>query len=326
MLPERLSNDVCSLRPGVDRKALTAEMLVMPDGTVTGEAFQRSLIKSDRRLTYPEVDALLEGRADLGDRVMEDDVRLAMDLARALRARRMRRGALDVATTEPRFHFEEGRIASIEVERQTDAHSLIEECMIAANEAVARFLIDRKVPTIFRVHGDPEQMAIDELWTRLEVLGIPVPPLAEGMLTADQRREAAGVAAHATRLYVERTGKGGRSLPYMVLRSLQRAVYRPDATSHSGLASAAYLHFTSPIRRYPDLVVHRALVYALGLGEAAPDAVMLPEVSRDSSERERAATDLERRADRMCLAYLLAYRPRLRWRLAQARVRAMSSR
>ena len=306
MLPERLSNDVCSLRPGVDRKALTAEMLVMPDGTVTGEAFQRSLIKSDRRLTYPEVDALLEGRADLGDGVMEDDVRLAMDLARSLRARRMRRGALDVATTEPRFHFEEGRIASIEVERQTDAHSLIEECMIAANEAVARFLINRKVPTIFRVHGDPEQMAIEELWTRLEVLGIPVPPLAEGMLTADQRREAAGVAAHATRLYVERTGKGGRSLPYMVLRSLQRAVYRPDATSHSGLASAAYLHFTSPIRRYPDLVVHRALVYALGLGESAPDAVMLPEVSRESSERERKATDLERRADRMCLAYLLA--------------------
>lgn len=162
------------------------------------------------------------------------------------------------------------------------------------------------MPTIFRVHGDPEQMAIEELWTRLEVLGIPVPPLAEGMLTADQRREAAGVAAHATRLYVDRTGKGGRSLPYMVLRSLQRAVYRPDATSHSGLASAAYLHFTSPIRRYPDLVVHRALVYALGLGESAPDAVMLPEVSRDSSERERAATDLERRADRMCLAYLLA--------------------
>ncbi len=306
MLPERLSNDVCSLRPDVDRKALTAQMLVMPDGTVTGEAFHRSLIRSDRRLTYPEVDALLEGRSGLGDAVMEDDVRLTMELARALRGRRMRRGALDIVTTEPRFRFDGDRLAGVDIESSTDAHSLIEECMIAANEAVARFLIARKVPTIFRVHGDPEQMAIEDLWDRLEIIGIPVPPLADGILTTDQRREAAGVAAHATRLFVQRTGQGGKSLPYMVLRALQRAVYRPDATSHSGLASAAYLHFTSPIRRYPDLVVHRGLVHALGLGEAAPDAAMLPEVARDSSERERAATDLERRGDRMCLAYLLA--------------------
>ena len=306
MLPEQLSNDLCSLRPDVDRKALTAQMLVMPDGTVTGEAFHRSLIRSDRRLTYPQVDALLEGHGGLGDAVMEDDVRLAMELARALRARRMRRGALDVATTEPRFHFDGDRIAGLQIEGPTDAHSLIEECMIAANEAVARFVIARKVPTIFRAHGDPEQMAIEELWNRLEVLGVPVPPLADGVLTSDQRREAAGVAAHATRLFADRTGHGGRSLPYMVLRALQRAVYRPDGTSHSGLASPAYLHFTSPIRRYPDLVVHRALVHALGLGEPAPDVVQLPEIARDSSERERDATDLERRADRMCLAYLLA--------------------
>jgi ribonuclease R len=178
--------------------------------------------------------------------------------------------------------------------------------MIAANEAVARFLIAKRAPAIFRVHADPEQMAIEHLWGRLEVLGVPVPPLAEGFLTAEQRREAAGVAAHAVRLHVERAGEGAASLPYVVLRALQKAVYRPDETAHSGLASPAYLHFTSPIRRYPDLVVHRALVHALGLGEPAPDAAMLPEVARDCSEREREATDLERRADRMCLAYLLA--------------------
>ena len=305
MLPEILSNDVCSLRPDEDRKALTAHMLVMPDGSVTSEGFHRSLIRSARRLTYPEVDAFLEGRAGLGDDVMESDVGLAMELARRLRARRMRRGALDIVTSEPRFHFDGDQIASVELETQTDSHSLIEECMIAANEAVARFLIAKHVPTIYRVHGDPEQMAIEELWARLEALGIAVPPLAEGMLTSDQRREAAGVAAHAIRMQVDRTGEGGASLPYMVLRSLQKAVYRPDETSHSGLASPAYLHFTSPIRRYPDLVVHRALVHALGLGEPAPDAAMLPEVARDSSDRERDATDLERRADRMCLAYLL---------------------
>jgi ribonuclease R len=196
-------------------------------------------------------------------------------------------------------------VQAVDLETQTDSHSLIEECMIAANEAVARFLIARKVPALFRVHGDPEQVAIEELWGRLEVLGVAVPPLAEGILTAEQRREAAGVAAHAVRLHVERTGHGAAGMPTMVLRALQKAVYRPDETSHSGLASPAYLHFTSPIRRYPDLVVHRALVHALGLGEPAPDAATLPEVGLHSSEREREATDLERRADRMCLAYLL---------------------
>ncbi len=307
MLPERLSNDVCSLRPGEDRPALTAHMLVMPDGTVTSEGFHRSLIRSDRRLTYPEVDAFLEGTGPLGDAVMEDDVRLAMELARALRARRMRRGALDIVTSEPRFRFKGDRVVAVDLEQQTDAHSLIEECMIAANEAVARFLIAKQVPAIYRVHPDPEQVAIEDLWARLEVVGIPLSPLADGILTPEQRREAAGVAAHAVRLYVERMGEGAASLPYMVLRALQKAVYRPDETSHSGLASPAYLHFTSPIRRYPDLVVHRALVHALGLGEPAPDAAMLPEVARDASDRERDATDLERRADRMCLAYLLAH-------------------
>ena len=307
MLPERLSNDVCSLRPGEVRPALTAHMLVMPDGTVTSEGFHRSLIRSDRRLTYPEVDAFLEGTGALGDRVMEDDVRLAMELARALRARRMRRGALDIVTSEPRFRFKGDRVVAVDLEHQTDAHSLIEECMIAANEAVARFLIAKHVPAIYRVHPDPEQLAIEDLWARLEVVGIPLPPLADGILTAEQRRAAAGVAAHAVRLYVERMGEGAASLPYMVLRALQKAVYRPDETSHSGLASPAYLHFTSPIRRYPDLVVHRALVHALGLGEPVPDAAMLPEVARDASDRERDATNLERRADRMCLAYLLAH-------------------
>jgi len=306
MLPEVLSNDVCSLRPGEDRNAFTAHMLVMPDGSVTGEGFHRSLIRSDRRLTYPEVDAFLGGTAALGDALMEADVRLAMELARRLRARRMRRGALDIVTSEPRFHFEGDRIASVEMETQTESHSLIEECMIAANEAVARFLIAKHVPALYRVHADPDQVAIEDLWERLEIVGIPVPPLAEGILTSEQRREAAGVAAHAVRLHVDRSGEGGASLPYMVLRALQKAVYRPDETSHSGLASPAYLHFTSPIRRYPDLVVHRALAHALGLGEPAPDAAMLPEVARDASDRERDATDLERRADRMCLAYLLA--------------------
>jgi ribonuclease R len=219
----------------------------------------------------------------------------------------MRRGALDIATTEPRFRFDGDRVLAVDLERQTDAHSLIEECMIAANEAVARFLIAKRVPALYRVHADPDQVAIEDLWARLEVVGIPVPPLADGILTSEQRRDAAGVAAHAVRLYVERMGEGEASLPFMVLRALQKAVYRPDETSHSGLASPAYLHFTSPIRRYPDLVVHRALVHALGLGEPAPDAAMLPEVARDSSDRERDATMLERRADRMCLAYLLAH-------------------
>jgi ribonuclease R len=306
MLPARLSNDVCSLRPGVARKVVTVEMRVGPDGEVHDARFSRSLVRSERRLTYPEVDAYFGG-GSLGDPGLEEDLLVLRDVAARLRARRRRRGALEIGGGEPRFRFRDGQVVDVELETQTEAHSLIEECMIAANEAVARYLIARGVPAVFRHHEHPAEVAVERLYEQLEALDVPTPPLPDGPLTPEQAARAARAAAEAVNV-LRAGGRAGRALQGLVLRSLRRAYYSPDRVGHSGLASAAYLHFTSPIRRYPDLLVHRSLLDALGLGDPGPDPSWLAEAAETSSERERAAEALERRGDRICLAYLLRER------------------
>lgn len=304
MLPPRLSNDLCSLRPEVDRLAVTAEMLVDADGEVGETRFYRSVIRSESRLTYPQVDAHFAG-ARLGSAALEESIAVARTLSRRLRARRMGRGALEIASSEPVVRFEGDRIASIAPEYQTESHRLIEDFMIAANEAVARFLIARKRPTVFRFHEDPEELRVERLYEQLDELDVVVPPLPEPPLTPSQARQAVGEASAAVSRFVEREVRGRRAFPGLVLRSLRRAYYATDQVGHSGLASAAYLHFTSPIRRYPDLMAHRGLLDALGIGDPAPDSDWLAEAAFRSSETERAAADVERAADRICAAYLL---------------------
>lgn len=308
MLPPRLSNDVCSLRPGEDRKVVTVELRVAQDGAVSDTRFQRSLIHSRRRLTYPDVDAFFAG-GSLGDASLEDDLGIARDLAARLRARRVARGALTIETGEPSFTFAGDRVVGVEVEGQTEAHGLVEECMIAANEAVARYMLDRGRGTIFRHHDHPPQTAIETLYDRLDALGVAAPNLPDGDLTPTQCAQAAVGASEAIARHVARHG-GERALPVLVLQALRRAYYSSTQVGHSGLASAAYLHFTSPIRRYPDLVAHRALLDALGLDDPAADAADLAEAAEHSSFTEQTATSLERRADRICLAYLLIDRVR----------------
>jgi ribonuclease R len=304
MLPEILSSDVCSLRPGADRKVVTVEMLVGADGEVTETSFGRSLIHSRRRLTYPEVDRLFAG-GSMGDAPLEVDLATARTLAARLRERRMVRGALGIETGEPSFRFHDDRVVAVEVEGQTEAHSLVEECMIAANEAVARYMIARGRPTIFRLHEDPNARSIELLYDRLGELGIAVGDLPEGPLMPTQCADAAVRASAAVTHHAVRHG-GGRSLPVLVLRALRQAHYSSEFVGHSGLASSAYLHFTSPIRRYPDLAAHRALLDALGLDAPGADATELAVEAERSSLTERAATGVERRADRICLAFLLA--------------------
>jgi len=306
MLPARLSSDLCSLRPGVDRAAVTVEMVVDGDGHVGETRFSRSLIRSERRLTYGEVDVALDG-GSLGDDALQRDVEELAALARVLRGRRMSRGALEASSAEPVVRFAGDRVADIHLEGQTPAHSLVEECMIAANEAVARHLIARSRPTVFRHHEDPAQSRIAMLYEQLAELGVATPPLPDGEMGGPARRAAAAAAAEAVARHVA-AGRGGgaEALWPLVLRSLRQAYYSAAEVGHSGLASPAYLHFTSPIRRYPDLLVHRGLLSTLGLLEGPPPetAELAYEADR-SSGAEREAAAVERRGDEICAAYWL---------------------
>ena len=303
MLPAELSAGACSLHAGVDRPVVTAQIDVAADGQFTSAAFYRALIHSRRDFTYADIDRHFDGAPlELPD--LEAGIAAARELARALRARRVARGALEIESVEPRFRFDEGGVSSVELETQTESHQLIEECMIAANEAVARQLLARELPGIFRVHDDPDESAIERLYEQLEALGVATPPLADGPLGPRQRRAAAVAAAQALR----RGGHGGagdRALAVLVLRALKQARYAVDASSHSGLASDAYLHFTSPIRRYPDLLAHRALLATIGADGPSPSAQQLSEAAFEASEREREIIEIERRATRICAALLL---------------------
>jgi ribonuclease R len=308
MLPPRLSGDLCSLRPGVPRRVITAELVIGLDGEVLESRFYRAAIRSEGRLTYPQVDAHFAG-ATIGPPGLEATIAAAREASRRLRRRRMGRGALDIGSGEAQFRLGPARVEGVEIEHQTEAHQLIEDCMVAANEAVARYLIARKAPGVFRHHGDPDQHAVERLYAQLASLEVATPALPEGPMGPSERREAvrqAGIAVGRHLAAVSARGDADMSaLWVLVLRSVKQAFYSADAVTHSGLASAAYLHFTSPIRRYPDLLVHRALVGALGIDVPGPDRAECEVGALTSSEAERAATDLERRADRICAALLL---------------------
>ncbi|HET7574269.1 MAG TPA: RNB domain-containing ribonuclease, partial [Solirubrobacterales bacterium] len=217
-----------------------------------------------------------------------------------------RRGttSLDVESSEPEFRFDAaGEAVAARSVAQTESHRLIERLMILANEEVARLLERKRAPAVYRVHPPPDPGRIERLVEQLHALGVPTPPLRRGMAPA----EAGEVAAEASRLVVEeaaRRGHGREAYTSLVLRSLMQASYSDRNSGHAGLGSSAYCHFTSPIRRYPDLLVHRALL-ALGEGEEAPRAHEAREVAWHCSERERESARIEREADDVCAAYLL---------------------
>jgi ribonuclease R len=306
MLPERLSADLCSLRPEVDRACVTVEIPF--DGALRlGEpAFYRSLIRSRARLTYSRVEAILAGRERIGEDVIEG-LRLAERVAMELRRRRFQRGALSIEAGETEFSFDgEGGVADAWIQREPHAHALVEELMIAANEAVARFLAGRGRQALYRIHEEPEPQAVELLLAKLAALEVPTPPAPDDLSPADAARLAARISERVTE-YVKQSGRGGSAFPPLVLRSLKQARYDPRNLGHSGLASEAYCHFTSPIRRYPDLVVHRALLGELGLADD-PIPGELDELAAWTSERERAAAGIEYKADEICLAWLLERR------------------
>ena len=306
MLPHALSSDACSLMPGVDRQAVTVEM-VLAGADVRSVSFHRSVIRSDARLTYGQVDRVYGGQEQAVE-PWGEPLELARTAAAALRERRSERGALAVESSEPVFEFDDrGDVVAVHQEQQTEAHSTIEQLMILANEQVAGYLADRKVPTLYRVHERPEPESIKNLVGQLDSLGVPTPPLPEH-LSPQQAADAIGEVSRLVAQHVERTGRGRWGLTSLVLRSLKQAHYSPRNVGHAGLHSPRYCHFTSPIRRYPDLVAHRALLSSLGADDVPPRASELDEAAEHSSANEREAMKVERDADDVCYGFLLERR------------------
>jgi len=250
MLPEALSNGLCSLKPGVDRLAMVCEMELDPLGALTSYRFHESVIHSHARLTYTQVGEVLEkGSHPEVDKRRIPDLERLHKLYKVLRAARDRRGAIDFETVETRIIFDQQRkIEAIVPVVRNDAHKLIEECMLCANVAAANFFEASKLPILYRVHEGPGQERLENLRGFLGELGLdlrggekPTPDHYQQLLQQVADREDASV------------------IQTMMLRSLRQAMYQPDNKGHFGLHYAAYAHFTSPIRRYADLLVHRGI-------------------------------------------------------------------
>jgi ribonuclease R len=302
MLPHALSSDACSLTPGTDRLAVTAELELSDEGEVRAARFYRSRVRSDARLDYDALDRIFAG-AEAAPEEVAEPLALARQAAAAL-ARRRSVAALEVESFEPEFSFEDGQVVAAHSVEQTEAHRLIEHLMIATNERVAELLERKRVPTLYRVHEQPDPERIRRLCEQLAALDVPTPPLPE-RISPQQAGEIAGEASRLVAREAARRGHGREAYTSLVLRSLQQAYYSDRNLGHAGLGSHAYTHFTSPIRRYPDLIAHRALLAAIGAGEDAPRAEKLGEAGAHCSERERDADRLERDADSVCAAFLL---------------------
>ena len=257
MLPESLSNGLCSLNPDVDRLTMVCDMRVTAQGKVTDFNFHDALIRSHARLTYDQVAAAVVER----DKKARQQVKNVLpqlenlyDLYQAMKIARKKRGTINFETVETKIEFDaEQKIKGIHPVKRNDAHKIIEECMIAANVCAARFLAKHKVPDLYRVHEPPEDDKLEELRGFLEDLGLKLGAPAKKITPRDYARLGEKIAKREDAYLIQT----------LMLRSMKQAVYKPENTGHFGLALSHYAHFTSPIRRYPDLLVHRGIKHVL---------------------------------------------------------------
>ncbi len=301
MLPEKLSNDICSLNPGVDRLSFSADIWLDDDAVVQKYELYPSVMHSDRRFDYDRVQRMLDGEEPYPDPESERALREFARIAARIAQRRIARGGLDFETVEAKVLLaEDGTPSEVVLRERTQATNMIEEAMILANEVVARHMRDAKAPMVYRIHEDPDPDALERIAVVLKEFDYPVSDIHGASPATFQR---------IIKFAHERPEK--RLINSLLLRALERARYVDFLGGHFGLASEAYTHFTSPIRRYPDLIVHRLLRAQLaGALETDPDASgMAPELSwlaEHSSTMEREAEMAEDESVRFKLCQLMA--------------------
>jgi ribonuclease R len=302
MLPEALSNELCSLKPGVERACMAVHLWLDGDGRVQRHRFVRALMRSTARLTYEEAQAAIDGRPnDVTRPLLEKVLRPLYGAYRAFDRARRRRGTLDLDLPERRILLDpSGRIARIEPRERLDSHRLIEEFMIAANVAAAEELERLKQPCMYRVHDHPDPAKLAALRDFLDGIGVHGLTLAKGQRV--QPRHFGDILQRAA------ATPFSTLVSQLVLRSQAQAIYSPENLGHFGLALGRYAHFTSPIRRYADLLVHRALVAGHSFGPGglpAAEAKDFTETGEHISMTERRAAAAERSAvDRYTAAFL----------------------
>ena len=287
MLPEKLSNGLCSLNPQADRLAMACEMEITPSGEVSGYKFYPAVIRSHARLTYTEA------WERLSSKTAKEHLAVLYDVFKVLLGQRERRGAIDFETVETRMLFDaRGKIEKIVAEPRNDAHRLIEECMLAANVCAGNFVAEHAHPVLYRVHDVPSAEKVSALRAFLAELGLQLPG-----------GEIPRPADYAQLLQRIRKRPDFALLQTILLRSLKQAVYSPNNAGHFGLAFDAYVHFTSPIRRYPDLLVHRAIKAILA--RKRYDGVDWEGLGRHCSETERRADDASRDVENWLKCYYM---------------------
>ncbi|MBP5160890.1 MAG: ribonuclease R [Alphaproteobacteria bacterium] len=292
MLPPMLSNGVCSLNPGEDKACLVAQMDVDASGLLCKSRFVRALIRSHARLTYEEVQAAFDGKRKIAG--LEEEIACLHSVYHLLAQQRAQRGVLELDVPEYQVDLtDKGQVRSITQRRRYDSHKMIEELMILANVSAARILESKQAPVMYRVHDEPSLEKVEQLKNYLRDMGIKT------------RLSARPKAEEFTQLLEQHKGVCG--LANMLLRSQSQAKYSPENIGHFGLALSQYAHFTSPIRRYADILVHRALIRALKLGEGGlSETTDFEQIGEHISSTERNSAQAEQDAIDRYVAYFLA--------------------